>query len=145
MRITHNGQHHCKKTSPPTIKKLTVCRPADISPALFLTVVQISNNWRVGMVVTDGLASADPQPPWWRGAVGSHDDVIKWKHFPRYWSLVRGIRRSPVNYPHKGQWRGALVFFFYLRLNKRLSKHSWGWRLEMISRSLWRRWNDLRA
>ena len=39
-----------------------------------------------------------------------HDDVIKWKHFPRYWPLVRGIHRSPVNSPHKGQWRGALMF-----------------------------------
>ena len=39
-----------------------------------------------------------------------HDDVIKWKHFPRYWPSVRGIHRSPVNSPHKGQWRGALVF-----------------------------------
>ena len=37
-----------------------------------------------------------------------HDDVIKWKHFPRY--FVRGIHRSPVNFPHKGQWRGALMF-----------------------------------
>ena len=40
----------------------------------------------------------------------NHDDVIKWKHFPRYWPLVRGIHRSPVNSPHKGQWRGALMF-----------------------------------
>ena len=39
-----------------------------------------------------------------------HDDVIKWKQFPRYWPLVRGIHRSPVNSPHKGQWRGALMF-----------------------------------
>ena len=39
-----------------------------------------------------------------------HDDVIKWKHFPRYWPFVRGIPRSPVNSPHKGQWRGALMF-----------------------------------
>ena len=39
-----------------------------------------------------------------------HDDVTKWKHFPRYWPFVRGIHRSPVNSPHKGQWRGALVF-----------------------------------
>ena len=31
----------------------------------------------------------------------SHDDVIKWKHFPRYWPSLRG---------HKGQWRGALMF-----------------------------------
>ena len=38
-----------------------------------------------------------------------HDDVIKWKHFPRYWPFVRGIHRSPVNSPHKGQWCGALI------------------------------------
>ena len=31
--------------------------------------------------------------------------------FPRYWSFVRGIHRSPVNSPHKGQWRGALIFY----------------------------------
>ena len=41
---------------------------------------------------------------------GVHDDVIKWKHFPRYWPFVRGIHRSPVNSTHKGQWRGALMF-----------------------------------
>ena len=39
-----------------------------------------------------------------------HDDVIKWNHFPRYWPFVRGIHRSTVNSPHKGQWRGALTF-----------------------------------
>ena len=39
-----------------------------------------------------------------------NDDVIKWKFFPRYWPFVRGIHRSPVNSPHKGQWRGALMF-----------------------------------
>ena len=39
-----------------------------------------------------------------------HDDVIKLKHFPHYWPFVRGIHRSPMNSPHKGQWRGALMF-----------------------------------
>ena len=39
-----------------------------------------------------------------------HDDVIKWKHFLRYWPFVRGIHRSPVNSPHKGQWCRALMF-----------------------------------
>ena len=39
-----------------------------------------------------------------------HDDVIKWKHFPRYWPLVWGIHRSPVPSPHNGQWHGALMF-----------------------------------
>ena len=43
-------------------------------------------------------------------ANNNHDDVIKWKHFPLYWPFVRGIHRSPVNSPHKGQWRGALIF-----------------------------------
>ena len=38
-----------------------------------------------------------------------HDDVIKGKHFPRNWPFVRGIHRSPVNSPHRGQWRVALI------------------------------------
>ena len=37
-----------------------------------------------------------------------HDDVIKWKHFSRYWPFVRGIQRSPLNSSDKG--RGALMF-----------------------------------
>ena len=42
--------------------------------------------------------------------VTQHDDVIKWKHFPRHWPFVWGIHRSLVNSPYKGQWRGALMF-----------------------------------
>ena len=45
-----------------------------------------------------------------KSILSNHDDVIKWKYFPRYWPFVRGIHRSPVNSPHKGQWRGALMF-----------------------------------
>ena len=48
----------------------------------------------------------------------SHDDVIKWKHFPRNWPFVRGIHRSPVISPHKGQWRGAfMVTLICARIN----------------------------
>ena len=45
--------------------------------------------------------------------VGSiiHVDVIKWKHFLRYWPFVRGIHRRPVNSPHTGQWCWC---FFYM-------------------------------
>ena len=46
----------------------------------------------------------------WVKATVLHDDVMKWKHFPRYWPFVRGIHRSPVNSPHKSQWRWALMF-----------------------------------
>ena len=38
----------------------------------------------------------------------NHNDVIKWRHL-RYWPFARGIHRSPLNSPHKGQWRGALM------------------------------------
>ena len=40
----------------------------------------------------------------------NHDDVNKWEHFPRHWPFVRGIHQSPVDSPHKDQWRGALKF-----------------------------------
>ena len=43
---------------------------------------------------------------WWL-----HDDVIvtSWLLL-RYWPYVRGIHRWPMNSPHKGRWRGALMF-----------------------------------
>ena len=38
-----------------------------------------------------------------------------WRHqmenFPCYWPFVRGIHRSPVNSPQKGQWCRALMYF----------------------------------
>ena len=64
-----------------------------------------------------------------------HDDVIKWKHFPRYWPFVWGIHRWP---------RSLIDVFFDLRPNKRLSKQSWGWWFETPSHSLWRHRYDLR-
>ena len=70
-----------------------------------------------------------------------HDDVIKWKHFPRYWTFIRGIHRSPVNSPHKGQWRWALMFsFIYTWINGWVNQ-SWGWWFETPSYPLWRHCN----
>ena len=34
--------------------------------------------------------------------MGDINDVIAWKRFPHYWPLVRGIRQSRVDSPHKG-------------------------------------------
>ena len=51
---------------------------------------------------------------------------------------------SKRNSPHKGQWRGALMFSLIRVLNKRLCKQSWGWWFETPSRSLWRHCNDSR-
>ena len=68
---------------------------------------------------------------------------MKWKHFPRNWPFVQGIHRSPVNSPHKGQWRGILMIFFYQHLNKQLSKHWWGWWFETPSHPLWRQCTEI--
>ena len=54
--------------------------------------------------ISDGYLILHSTPDWC-----SHDDVIKLKHFPRYWPFLRGIHRSSVNSRHKGQWRGALM------------------------------------
>ena len=39
-----------------------------------------------------------------------HDDVIKWKKISALLDLCAA--NSPVNSPHKGQWRRALLFYF---------------------------------
>ena len=70
-----------------------------------------------------------------------HDDIIKWKHFPRYWPFVRGIHRLPVDSPIKGQWRGALMLSLICAWNKRLNKQSRRRWFETESRSLWRHCN----
>ena len=64
---------------------------------------------------------------WWRHEMGTFSALL---------AIVHGIHRSPVNSPHKGQWHGALMCFD-LRLNKQLSKQSWGWWFETPSHPLW--------
>ena len=49
-------------------------------------------------------------------------------HSNDVWPFVRGIHWSPMNSPHQGQWRGALMFW-------------WGWWLATTSRPLWRHRN----
>ena len=56
-----------------------------------------------------------------------HDDVIKWKHFPRYWPFVQGIHQSMVNSPHQSQWCVALVFtLICARINGWVNNHEPG-------------------
>ena len=62
--------------------------------------------------------------PW---NIACHDDVIKWKHFPRNCPFVRGIHQSPVYSPYKGQWCGALIFsLIYAWINGWVNNHEAG-------------------
>ena len=74
-----------------------------------------------------------------------HDDVIKWKHFLRYWPCVRGNSPVPGEFPAQRPVTRSFDVFFDLRLNKRLSKQSWGWWFETLSGPLWRHRNDMQV
>ena len=61
--------------------------------------VSIDSEPRLGTSSPGTTRNADPPPPndmtfWQDAAINKfHDDVIKWKYFPRYWPFVRGIHR----------------------------------------------------
>ena len=67
-----------------------------------------------------------------------HYDVIKWKHFQRYWTLVKGNHWSPMASPQKGQWRGVLMFPLICKRMSKQSRRRW---FDTSSRSLWRHCN----
>ena len=73
-------------------------------PTLSKTLAQVTKRYvlRIGQEV--------PRTPTCRCSLRKHDDVIKWKYFPRCWPFARRMHWSPVNSPHKGQWCGALIF-----------------------------------
>ena len=69
-----------------------------------------------------------------------------WRHQMETFSALLAIRAG--NSPVPGEFpalrpvtRSLDVFLFYLRLNKRLSKQSWGWWFEPLSHPLWRHRN----
>ena len=64
-----------------------------------LTGPFVSVNLR--LLRSPGPLAVELSVAWWRHWM---------EHFPRYWPFVWGIHRWPVNSPHKGQWRGALMF-----------------------------------
>ena len=113
---SHNLSYITAQSSPSSSFNLLLCHCPQLAHA-----AQVKCNI--------GLAFAD---------MTDHDEVIKWKHFPRYWPFLRGI-------PPQRPVARSFDVFFDLRLNKRLSKQSWGWWFETPSRSLWRHCNEGRA
>ena len=61
--------------------------------------------------------ATDHSNSWWRHQMETFSALL---------ATCAGKSPVPVNYRRKGQWRGALLFFFYLRPNERLSKQSRG-------------------
>ena len=68
-----------------------------------------------------------------------------WRHQMETFSALLTIcaGNSPVTgeFPAQRPVTRSFDVFFDLRLNKRLSKQSWGWWFETLSRPLWRHYN----
>ena len=102
-----------------------------VSFTCFVSLISATpvNLWEIFAQITfDSMLVEKPWRVW--GKSFQHDDVIKWKIIPRYWPQMLVTRSFDV--------------FFDLRLNKRLSKQSWGWWFETPSRPLWRHDNETR-
>ena len=70
-------------------------------------IYQKSIRSRMGVSIFDDMTY---DSFWSHNVFTNNDDVIKLKHFPRYWPFEQGIHRPPVASPHEGQWHGALIF-----------------------------------
>ena len=70
--------------------------------------------------------------------------VTWWRHqtFSALLAICAGNSPVPGEFPTQRPVTRRFNIFFDLRLNKRLSKQSWGWRFETLSRPLWRHHNE---
>ena len=69
---------------------------------------------------------------WWRNQMETSSELLV---------FCAWNSRCTVNSPHKGQQREVFFIFIDRRINKRLSKQSWGWWFDTSSRSLWHHCN----
>ena len=90
----------------------------------------IYNNW--GLLMKTHY-NCGPSYTWWRHQMETFSAI-----------LALCAENSPVTgeFPSQRPVTRSFDVFFDLRLNTRMSKHSWGWWFETPSRSLWRHCND---
>ena len=89
------------------------------------------------------MNTASTRPSWeLRGPILQieHDDVIN-GNISASLDICAGNSPVPGEFPAQRPVTRSFDVFFDLRLNKWLSKQSWGWWLETLSRPLWRHCN----
>ena len=73
---------------------------------------------------------------------GFKNPVAWWRHqletFSALLAICAGKSPVPSEFPTQRPVMRSFYIFFDLRLNKRLSKQSWAWCFETLSRPLWR-------
>ena len=71
----------------------------------------------------------------------NHDDVIKMEAFSALMAICAGNSPTSGEFPTQRPVTRSFDVFFYLCLNKRVRKQSWGWWFAALSRPLWRHCN----
>ena len=109
----------CSLVHSHSISHLNYCNMCRLDFAIMLSVTLLAptryetvskHNAASNVTIITYIEEIPKSPEKYVNTVATHDDVISCKHFPRYWPFVWGVHRSPENSPHKGQWRGALMF-----------------------------------
>ena len=91
--------------------------------------------------------AATPLAPanWWY-MLCKHATISWWRHEMKTFSALLAISAGNLlvtgEFPAQRPVTRRFGAFFYLRLNNRLSKQSWGWWFGTPSRPLWRHCND---
>ena len=88
--------------------------------------------WPLWIAICFMLLCIIPPNSWWRHQM---------KTFSALMAICAGNSPGTGEFPTQRPVTQSFDVFFDLRLNKRLSKQSWGWWLEMLSRPLWRHRN----
>ena len=78
----------------------------------------------------------DKMCSWWRHQMETFSALL---------AICAGNSPVPGEFPAQRPVTRSFDVFFDLRLNKRLSKQSWGWWFETLSRRLWRHCNVLES
>ena len=73
------------------------------------------------------------QNTWWRPQMETFSALL---------AICAGISPVPGEFPAQRPVTRSFYVFFDLRLYKRLSKQSWGWWFETLSRPFWRQCNE---
>ena len=86
---------------------------------------RVNNSWAILYMVRSFVA-------WWRHQMETFSALLV---------ICAGNSPVPGEFPTQRPVTRSFDVFFDLRLNKRLSKQSWGWWFETPSRPLWRHRN----
>ena len=102
---------------------------------------QVCKNSKMTNLESEGKSTCYilPKDIFWALSIHKHDDVIKWKQFPRYWPY--GEFTVNGEFPTQRPVTRSFDVFFDLCPNKWLSKQLWGWWFETPSGPLCRHSN----